>query len=461
MYRTALKIAEPGDPQRVTRLSKWAVQHGNNPDPNYEEAINFHQQAVEEATRIGEPLNLAWSTGRLAMSHIWFGHWAEGIEQATRAAAFSEETDDLECQVHCYTWSTGALLTVGDRELATAYAEKAVKAADRTRHQLRLAQAHRMQAMVDFHSGRLRQAADHARVAVETNHSAAPLANLVMISANLGLIDDIEPIVEAMLERSREPGLVYDSDLDVGATLAKLAIDTGVKVVNLSEIKRMLIPGLNASNIPFISMPWWIGRGFFGILTDDRDLVKEVYEHELPNAGIIAPTVSAFSASNDRSLGKFAEFLGEHENAVLHYEDALNFLRPDDYKFELAWTCHDYSRLLVERNEFARAAELIDEGLAIANECELVLLGGKLDSLRATVTEAQSEALPFGLTRRELDVLELLSIGLANREIAEKLFVTENTVRSHAQSIYSKTGLSGRAAAARFAIEHGLAPESV
>lgn len=60
------------------------------------------------------------------------------------------------------------------------------------------------------------------------------------------------------------------------------------------------------------------------------------------------------------------------------------------------------------------------------------------------------------LTEREQEILALLGQGLSNRQIAEALFITRGTVRSHLNRIYDKTGLGGRSQAMRYAIAHGL-----
>jgi DNA-binding NarL/FixJ family response regulator len=65
--------------------------------------------------------------------------------------------------------------------------------------------------------------------------------------------------------------------------------------------------------------------------------------------------------------------------------------------------------------------------------------------------------LPDGLTEREAEILRLIAQGLNNPEIAARLFVTAHTVKSHVNRIFAKTGSRDRAAAIRYAQQHGLA----
>ena len=64
----------------------------------------------------------------------------------------------------------------------------------------------------------------------------------------------------------------------------------------------------------------------------------------------------------------------------------------------------------------------------------------------------------LGLTRRELDILELIAQGMSNREIAEKLYVSENTVKTYSSRIFCKLGAKRRTQAVQLAKELGLLP---
>ena len=69
---------------------------------------------------------------------------------------------------------------------------------------------------------------------------------------------------------------------------------------------------------------------------------------------------------------------------------------------------------------------------------------------------SRSAAHPAGLSEREAEVLCLLATGMTNGQIADRLFLSEHTVRAHLRRIYHKLGIATRAEAVRFAVEHQL-----
>jgi NarL family two-component system response regulator LiaR len=64
----------------------------------------------------------------------------------------------------------------------------------------------------------------------------------------------------------------------------------------------------------------------------------------------------------------------------------------------------------------------------------------------------------LGITRRELEILELVAQGMSNREIAGKLYVSENTVKTHCSRAFDKLGAKRRTQAVQLGKEFGLLP---
>ena len=91
---------------------------------------------------------------------------------------------------------------------------------------------------------------------------------------------------------------------------------------------------------------------------------------------------------------------------------------------------------------------------------------GRLDGAAVdAVLDAAGHRLPrrrtavAGLTAREVEVLILLARGMSNKQIAAKLVISPKTAGNHIEHIYAKIDASSRAAAAMFALQHGLLPE--
>ena len=95
-----------------------------------------------------------------------------------------------------------------------------------------------------------------------------------------------------------------------------------------------------------------------------------------------------------------------------------------------------------------------------------IWLGLRLTRPRTTVVirdrtpfvrdQAAVEAL--GITPRELEILELIASGLSTREIAERIFVSENTVKTHSSRLFEKLGAKRRTQAVQLGKERGIIP---
>lgn len=147
----------------------------------------------------------------------------------------------------------------------------------------------------------------------------------------------------------------------------------------------------------------------------------------------------------------------EHEHVfALAYADGVNVLVVDDGSTtpetiaELLWFgC---------RGVLCRQASR-----AIVRKAVRAVLEGQIWASRHIVSELLQKCLfqlgPNALTHREKEILELIAKGLRNKEIAQTLFISRETVRWHIRSLYSKIGASDRLAAAVYAKEVLLFPK--
>jgi DNA-binding CsgD family transcriptional regulator len=121
----------------------------------------------------------------------------------------------------------------------------------------------------------------------------------------------------------------------------------------------------------------------------------------------------------------------------------------------LKWT--EYRFLVLEYS-----AEIYGALIAAIFAVLGIWLGIRLTAPRANTPDPVSVPAPkradLGMTRRELEILELIAQGMSNQEIADKLFVSPNTVKTHASRVFEKLGAKRRTQAVQLGKEFGLLP---
>jgi len=166
----------------------------------------------------------------------------------------------------------------------------------------------------------------------------------------------------------------------------------------------------------------------------------------------------------DRVLGQIALLRGDWPAAAAHLDDAEAIaqregLWPEMGRILLAQA--DLSLAQGGPRRAVRARNLLGQAQALYRKLGL---DGEVRRVRARLRDLPRQPgapaptpLPAGLTPREAQVLRLVAAGRRNREIAQELALSESTVAKHLTSIFNKVGVDNRAAAAAFAIRHGLA----
>jgi DNA-binding NarL/FixJ family response regulator len=113
----------------------------------------------------------------------------------------------------------------------------------------------------------------------------------------------------------------------------------------------------------------------------------------------------------------------------------------------------------IPASDLAQAIKLAHAGiyqLDIAVAGKLVGALGKQKAETGPLPETAVSLTDHDLTERELEVLRLIATGATNREIADKLVVSEGTVKNHVSNILSRLGLRDRTQAALYAHQHNL-----
>jgi predicted ATPase/DNA-binding CsgD family transcriptional regulator len=208
------------------------------------------------------------------------------------------------------------------------------------------------------------------------------------------------------------------------------------------------------------------------------------------------------------ALGIFTLVFGDFEEAEKLFEEGLAWERRLKYKTLIFFHLMGLAAVATHRDHLRRAAQLYGAGEALREAAGLSPkpfgritydFEGYLATVRAGLDEPDFDAAwsegramsldeaieyalsaeepsatppssataqpsppsapkhPAGLTSREVEVLGLVATGMTSAQIAAELFVGTRTVDTHLTSIYHKLGVSSRAAATRFALEHGLA----
>jgi ATP/maltotriose-dependent transcriptional regulator MalT len=158
-----------------------------------------------------------------------------------------------------------------------------------------------------------------------------------------------------------------------------------------------------------------------------------------------------------RLLGELDTDAGRSDDAAHHLDAALALADACQAPWERALT-------LIALADLRAATDAPDDARALLDEAQAICapLGAQPALARIAALHAQLDAppaapaYPAGLSAREVEVLRLVAQGLTDAEVAEHLFLSPRTVGQHLRSVYNKLGVSSRAAATRFAVEHGL-----
>jgi DNA-binding CsgD family transcriptional regulator/tetratricopeptide (TPR) repeat protein len=411
-------------------------------------------QAVELARDLGDRAALAkllvrsyWSRGTSSLEEI--------LEMLTEGKQLADELDDTEIRAEAMAWRVPTFVGLCDMDSARREVGALLETAEQTAQPFMSHVAEHYASAIALCDGRLAEAelmanrsADRGRFLTGRDASGSYGIQMFSIRREQGRLAELAPAIRILAAGSGGRGAWRPG-------LTALLVELGME----AEARRALV-GIASEGLDQFRPSLWLAA--LAYLTDactalhEREVAALVYPELEPFAGanvMIGHLVSCYGAA-DRYLGMLAATLGWTERAELHFENALALNRRMGAWTWLAHTAYEYARFLLASGVADdRTEALVSEASELAEQIGMNALVAKIDALGVTATRAE---LPGGLSPREAQILDLVAHGLSNREIGDRLSISEHTAANHIRSILRKTDSANRAEAAAYAQRHGL-----
>ncbi len=422
---------------------------------DHDRSARLRHESIEMARRLGDRPALAtvlmrsyWARGTTGLDEI--------LDMLTESRDLAAELGDAELQAEAMEWRISALIALGDLESARRELAEVYEMASRVGQPFIIHVAQHYRSTIALCDGRLDEAEATAersfewgRLLTGRDPTATYGVQMFGIRREQGRLAELAPVVR-ILAASRDRGGAW------GPGLAAVLAELGMHDEARRELERVRRKGL----IELRTGLWMASLVYLAdavALVGDDALAAEVYTELLPSAGTIV-TVGhgvACYGSADRYLGVVAATAGEREIARGHLEVALEVERAMGAWTWLAHSRYALGKLLVEAggDDRARGRELLHDAAALAERIGMPTLLGRVRAAGGLTTRRPP---PDGLSPRELQILRLVAKGLSNREIGERLVVSEHTAANHVRSILRKTGCANRTEAAAYAYGRGL-----
>jgi DNA-binding CsgD family transcriptional regulator len=159
----------------------------------------------------------------------------------------------------------------------------------------------------------------------------------------------------------------------------------------------------------------------------------------------------------DRLRGGLAHLLGRRQQADTYFRAAMGLADRSSSPVWRAQVQHDWAVLAAANGDVENARILAEQAHTTATVLGMGVMVEKAAAVLAQIAAGPAPAATHdGMSLRELDVLRLIAEGCSNREIGERLFISQHTAANHVRSILQKTGCANRAEAAAYAVQHHL-----
>jgi predicted ATPase/DNA-binding CsgD family transcriptional regulator len=449
IYRDLGEDAAVGRCTRVLSRFHWFVGDGD-----------LARAKALEAVAILEPLG---ESVELARGYSVLSQLAMLAEDADQALDSGEHALELAIRLGDESTRAHALINIGTarnqrdhRDTATLLEAHAIADAAGDRHEATRALVNLSYTLMLW--ARPKEALSHAEhaLAYAEKHEIQTLAHYVAttiawLRLRAGDWDEAEQVARSEIERGSTV-----TQLLAKTVLTELAVrrgdpDAGERLEDLAaqaertgELQR-IVPVLE------LETEW--------ALTTGAPMPTEQLEGllgELPPRGWLPVRVAAWA-----SVAGVDVELGEHPPSPHSHMLRRDWLGAADAFGEVGWP-YDRALLLSLLDDEESLVEAIEIARGLGAEPLTRRVAGRMRELGIRVPQGPREATranPAGLTPRQVEVLELLTEGLTNAEIAERLVVSPRTVEHHVAAVLTKIGAPTRREAARRASKLGLAAD--
>ena len=257
-------------------------------------------------------------------------------------------------------------------------------------------------------------------------------AALVLATTEMGRLDQArdvldQPVPEAMMETSFGVSYLYARGRH------RLAADQPHEALENFRAcgERLTRWGFEAP------MPWRVDSAHALIRLGDVAAARELLEGELSGTRSVSPR------SRGAALRAFAKTVGRRKQAPV-LSEAVQVLQACGDRLELAHALADLSETYYALGESNRARITARRAYHLARVCHAEPLIAALRPTRTEPVDLAPDAAGNALSEAEQRVAMLAAQGYSNREIAQKLFITNSTVEQHLTRIYRKLQVTGR-----------------
>ena len=364
----ALELVPP-DSYEAGRLLPWYGRLLNALQGDYEGAQEALSRGLAIAQREGD---VALQMQALAFSadvEVFHLHWHQAFEKALQAIELTRHTDNPLAEFFANVMAAFALAAMGeDKETLGQYVNASLAAAERLHDRVWLPLA------LGVGSGHYSSWGEwqSARELSDRGLALAPRSPLVLpprilLEYQVGDFEQGEMYLERLMDVVRAaagptgPGRIT-------WIISEVARITGTSdrfdVAEAAAEAALSSPSIT----PINSCAARVGLALIAVQRADAAAASEQYAalQVLQDFHIRSSNISP-----DRVLGLLAQTMGNLNQAMSHFEDALAYCRKAGFRPELAWTCCDYADMLLDRNnegDRAKAITLLDESLAISSE---------------------------------------------------------------------------------------------